>query len=99
MSNIGIRNLIGYTFKRDVYGLSIWTEEIVDVDYSLRLVREIPFPDGKLLSDKFEMIKARKKSGKEFGYKVEVRVKTSSGTWYNLDEIVIYEKDNKRKHS
>lgn len=92
--SVGIKNLIGWTFKRDVYGPSTWTDEIVDIDYTLKLVKEVEFPRQMLLSNKFDLIKARKQSAKEFGYKVEVRVKSSKGQWYNLDEIVLYGKSN-----
>lgn len=97
--SVGIKNLIGWTFKRDVYGPSTWTDEIVEIDYSLRLVKEVELPSSMLLTDKFEMLKARKKSGEQFGYKVEVRVKSAEGNWYSLDEIVLYGKSDKKKHS
>lgn len=81
-----IQDLVGKKFRRNAYGLSLWTDEIVSVNFESHWIKQ-PILKGI----KFEQAMENMREANKFGYKpvAFVKGKNSSHSYY-LDEIIIY---------
>lgn len=76
-----MEDLVGRNFKRNKYGLSLWTETIKEVSFQFELVEPVLTKRNGIQDYiKNHMINSYK------GYKVKVKINRI----YDLDEIIIY---------
>jgi len=76
-----MEDLIGRNFKRNKYGLSLWTDTIRDVSFQFQLVEPVLIKRNGIQDYiKNHMTNSHK------GYKIKVKINRI----YDLDEIIVY---------